>query len=142
MAHVDQLQEEILDILDSEKIGSLVTVHDDKPYARYMTFTNRGFTLYTMTEDDSAKVKDLEKNPYTHILFGYTHSEEDAPYLEIEGKITDFKDDEIKVKITNFLRRLFFLDSSDMVMLQIEPIRIRLMNKKGQPPQQLEFPLS
>mgnify|MGYP003439498613 FL=1 len=142
MAHVDQLQEEILDILDSEKIGSLVTVHDDKPYARYMTFTNRGFTLYTMTEEDSAKVKDLEKNPYTHILFGYTHSEEDAPYLEIEGKITDFKDDEIKVKITNFLRRIFMKDSSHMVTLQIEPIRIRLMNKKGQPPQQLEFPLS
>ena len=139
---MNPLQEEILDILDSEKIGSMVTVHDDKPYARYMTFTNRGFTLYTMTEDDSAKVKDLEKNPYTHILFGYTHSEEDAPYLEIEGKITDFKDDEIKVKITNFLRRIFTKDSSDMVTLQIEPIRIRLMNKKGQPPQQLEFPLS
>jgi len=142
MTRVNPLQEEILDILDSEKIGSMVTVHGDKPYARYMTFTNRGFTLYTMTEDDSAKVKDLEKNPYTHILFGYTHSEEDAPYLEIEGKITDFKDDEIKVKITNFLRRIFTKDSSDMVTLQIEPIRIRLMNKKGQPPQQLEFPLS
>jgi len=142
MTRVNPLQEEILDILDSEKIGSMVTVHGDKPYARYMTFTNRGFTLYTMTEDDSAKVKDLEKNPYTHILFGYTHSEEDAPYLEIEGKITDFKDDEIKVKITNFLRRIFSKDSSDMVTLQIEPIRIRLMNKKGQPPQQLEFPLS
>ena len=142
MGHVDQLQEEILNILDSEKIGSLVTVHDNKPYARYMTFTNRGFTLYTMTEDDSAKVKDLEKNPYTHILFGYTHSEEEAPYLEIEGKVTDFKDDELKVKITNFLRHIFMKDSSDMVTLQIEPIRIRLMNKKGQPPQQLEFPLS
>lgn len=142
MAHVDQLKEEILNILDSEKIGSLVTVHDNKPYARYMTFTNRGFTLYTMTEDDSAKVKDLEKNPYTHILFGYTHSEEEAPYLEIEGKVTDFKDDELKVKITNFFRHIFMKDSSHMVMLQIEPIRIRLMNKKGQPPQELEFPLS
>ena len=139
---MDQLQEEILNILDSEKIGSLVTVHDNKPYARYMTFTNRGFTLYTMTEDDSAKVKDLEKNPYTHILFGYTHSAEDAPYLEIEGKVTDFKDDELKVKITNFFRHIFMKDSSDWVMLQIEPIRIRLMNKKGQPPQELEFPLS
>lgn len=139
---MDQLKEEILNILDSEKIGSLVTVHDNKPYARYMTFTNRGFTLYTMTEDDSAKVKDLEKNPYTHILFGYTHSEEEAPYLEIEGKVTDFKDDELKVKITNFFRHIFMKDSSHMVMLQIEPIRIRLMNKKGQPPQELEFPLS
>ena len=142
MTRVNQLQEQILDILDSEKIGSLVTVHDDKPYARYMTFTNRGFTLYTMTEDDSAKVKDLEKNPYTHILFGYTHSEEEAPYLEIEGKVTDFKDDDLKMKITNFFRHIFMKDSSDMVTLQIEPIRIRLMNKKGQPPQQLEFPLS
>ena len=44
--------------------------------------------------------------------------------------------------MTNFLRRIFMKDSSDMVTLQIEPIRIRLMNKKGQPPQQLEFPLS
>ena len=136
MAHVDPLQEEILNILDTEKIGSLVTVHDNKPYARYMTFTNRGFTLYTTTEDDSAKVKDLEKNPYTHILFGYTHSEEDAPYLEIEGKVTDFKDDELKLKITNFFRHIFMKDSSDWVTLQIEPIRIRLMNKKGQPPQE------
>ena len=142
MAHVDPLQEEILNILDTEKIGSLVTVHDNKPYARYMTFTNRGFTLYTTTEDDSAKVKDLEKNPYTHILFGYTHSEEEAPYLEIEGKVTDFKDDELKLKITNFFRHIFMKDSSDWVTLQIEPIRIRLMNKKGQPPQELEFPLS
>ena len=142
MTRVNQLQEEILDILDSEKIGSMVTVHDGKPYARYMTFTNRGFTLYTMTEDDSAKVKDLEKNPYTHILFGYTHSEEEAPYLEIEGKITDFKEDELKVKLTNFFRRLFMKGSSNMVTLQIEPIRIRLMNKKDEPPQQLEFPLS
>ena len=139
---MDPLQEEILNILDTEKIGSLVTVHDNKPYARYMTFTNRGFTLYTTTEDDSAKVKDLEKNPYTHILFGYTHSDEDAPYLEIEGKVTDFKDDELKLKITNFFRHIFMKDSSDWVTLQIEPIRIRLMNKKGQPPQELEFPLS
>ena len=142
MISVNQLQEDILNILDSEKIGSMVTVHGDKPYARYMTFTNKGFTPYTLTEEDSAKVKDLEKNPYTHILFGYTHSTEDAPYLEIEGKITDFKDDELKVKITNFFRHLFKKDSSDFVTLQIEPIRIRLMNKKGQPPQELAFPLS
>ncbi|WP_431030275.1 pyridoxamine 5'-phosphate oxidase family protein [Lysinibacillus sp. LZ02] len=139
---MDNLQEQILDILDSKKIGSMVTVKGDKPYARYMTFTNRGFKLYTMTEDDSSKVLDLENNPHTHILFGYTESDADAPYLEIEGKVTDFIDDELKLKVTNFLRGVMNDDAHDMITLEIEPTCIRLMNKQGQPPQELTFPLS
>ena len=66
----------------------------------------------------------------------------DAPYLEIEGKITEFKDDELKLKVTNFFRGLFKKGESDMITIQIEPTRIRLMNKKGEPPQELEYPFS
>jgi len=139
---METLREQILEILNKQNIGSMVTVKDNKPYARYMTFTNDGFTLFTMTEDDSSKVMDLEKNPYTHILYGYTLEDLDAPYLEIEGKVTDFKDDELKLKVTNFLRGIFNKDASDMITMQIEPTCIRLMNKKGQPPQELKYPFS
>ena len=33
------------------------------------------------------------------------------------------------------------ISKGDMVMLKIEPIRMRLMNKKGEPPKELDFPL-
>ena len=135
---MEHVKKQILDILNSNKIGSMTTVHNNRPYSRYMTFTNEDFVLYTRTLEDSQKVADLQTNPYTHILYGYTNSDIDAPYLEIEGKITDFRDDEIKLKVTNFLRGLFGQES-DMVAIQIEPIRITLMNKNGQPPQTVEF---
>ena len=139
---METLREQILEILNKQHIGSMVTVRDNKPYARYMTFTNEGFTLFAVTEEDSAKIWDLENNPHTHILYGYTLEDKDAPYLEIEGKVTDFKDDELKLKVTNFFRNLFNKDASDMITIQIEPTRIRLMNKTGQPPQELEYPFS
>lgn len=139
---METLREQILEILNKQNIGSMVTIKDNKPYARYMTFTNEDFTLFAMTEEDSSKVLDLEKNPYTHILYGYTLEDTDAPYLEIEGKVTDFKDDELKLKVTNFFRGLFNKDAKDMITIQIEPTRIRLMNKKGQPPQELKYPFA
>ncbi len=139
---METVREQILEILNKHHIGSMVTVKDNKPYARYMTFTNDDFTLFAVTEEDSSKVLDLEKNPYTHILYGYTLEDVDAPYLEIEGKVTEFKVDELKLKVTNFFRGLFKKGESDMITIQIEPTRIRLMNKKGEPPQELEYPFS
>ena len=69
------VRDEILEVLNREKIGTMATVENGKPYSRYMTFQNEDFVLYT----------------------------------------------------------------DEMVTLKIEPIRMRLMNKKGEPPKELEF---
>ncbi|MER2108428.1 MAG: pyridoxamine 5'-phosphate oxidase family protein [Solibacillus sp.] len=134
---METLKERVLDIINSSKVGSMATLHGDKPYARYMTFTNEEFVLYTTTTEDSQKVQDLEGNPYTHILLGYTNDSMDAPYVEIVAKLSEIKDDTLKLKITNFFIDVFKSDASNMITLQLEPISIKLMND-GEP-QELSF---
>lgn len=137
---MEHVKEKILDILKNNKIGVMTTVHNEQPYSRYMTFTHEEFTLFTRTPEDSEKVLDLQKNPYTHILLGYTNTDPDASYIEIEAKVTDFRDDELKLKIVNTLRSIFQKEN-DMIAIQIEPIRITLHDKKGTAPQTVDFPL-
>ena len=134
---MEALKEKIRKILDGNKIGSMTTLYGDKPYARYMTFTNEEFVLYTTTEEDSQKVQELENNPYVHILLGYTNNSMDAPYVEIMAKLSEVKEDTLKLKITNFFADLFKSDVSHMITLQLEPVNIKLMND-GEP-QELKF---
>ena len=86
-------------------------------------------------------MEDLHENPYTHILYGYESEGFGDAFVEIEGKVTEFDDEALKLKIAEFFSGIFFHEKGDMVMLKIEPIRMRLMNKKGEPPKELEFPL-
>jgi len=122
---MDTLQNEILAILDKHKIGPMATLRGDKPYGRYMTFRNEEFVLYTTTDEESQKMEDLKTNPYVHILLGYTNNDNEAPYIEYTGKFTEIKDDELKLKITNFFRSLFNADKGDLITLQIEPVQIK-----------------
>lgn len=122
---METLQNKILSILDKHKIGPMATLRGDKPYGRYMTFRNEKFILYTTTEEHSQKMDYLETNPYVHILLGYTNDDNEAPYIEYTGKLTEIKDDEIKLKVTNFFRSLFNSDKDDLITLQIEPVHIK-----------------
>lgn len=134
---VDTLKEKVLKIINDHKIGTLATLTGDKPFVRYMTFTNEEFVLYTTTTEESQKVTDLTSNPYTHILLGYTKEDMDAPYLEITAKLSEIQDDTLKLKITNFFTNLFKSDADDMITLQLEPVSITLMNDGS--PQELHF---
>ena len=128
---METLKEDILAILNDSKIGPMATLNGEKPYGRYMTFKNEEFTLYTTTEEDSQKVHDLQANRYVHILLGYTNKDASAPYLEYTGKLTEIKDDELKLKIANLFRTFFNSDKGNMVTLQIEPISIKYQPRNG-----------
>lgn len=134
---METLKEKILSIIKDHKIGTMATLNGRQPYVRYMTFTNEDFTLYTTTTEESQKVMDLQENPYTHILLGYTKEDMDAPYVEITAKLSEIKDDTLKLKITNFFKDIFKSEDGEMVTLQLEPITIKLMND-GEP-QELHF---
>lgn len=138
---METVKKEILEVLNNSHIGTMATVHNGKPFSRYMTFTNKDFTLYTVTDKHSDKVEELLENPYTHILLGYENGGKGDAFVEIEGKVTDFDDEALKLKFIEFFKGLLFKNQDEMVILKIEPIRMRLMNKKGQPPKELEFPL-
>lgn len=134
---MDTLKEKILSIINDNNIGTMATLNGRQPYVRYMTFTNEDFVLYATTTEDSQKVMDLNENPYTHILLGYTKEDMDAPYLEITAKLSEIKDDTLKLKITNFFKDIFTSDEGEMVTIQLDPISIKLMND-GEP-QELNF---
>ncbi|MBD8036822.1 pyridoxamine 5'-phosphate oxidase family protein [Solibacillus sp. A46] len=134
---MDTLKEKILSIINDNNIGTMATLNGRQPYVRYMTFTNEEFVLYATTTEDSQKVMDLNENPYTHILLGYTKEDMDAPYVEITAKLSEIKDDTLKLKITNFFKDIFTSDEGEMVTIQLDPISIKLMND-GEP-QELNF---
>ncbi|MGN7477496.1 pyridoxamine 5'-phosphate oxidase family protein [Solibacillus silvestris] len=129
---METLKEKILSIINKHNIGTMATLKVRQPYVRYMTFTNEDFVLYTTTTEESQKVMDLQENPYTHILLGYTKEDMDAPYVEITAKLSEIKDDTLKLKITNFFKDMFTSEDGDMITLQLEPITIKLMND-GEP---------
>lgn len=134
---MDTVKEKVLSIINDNKIGTMATLNGQNPYVRYMTFTNEDFTLYTTTTKESQKVFDLEQNPYSHILLGYTKEDLKAPYVEILAKLTEIKDETLKLKIINFFKDLFNSDEEEMVTLQLEPVTIKLMNDGD--PQELHF---
>lgn len=133
------VREEILEVLNREKVGTMATVQNGKPHSRYMTFQHEDFVLYTVTNKHSEKVEELKKNPYTHILYGYENKGFGDTFVEIEGKVTAFEDEGIKNKLAEFFTGIFMGNKDEMLTLKIEPIRMRLMNKNGEPPKELEF---
>ncbi len=133
------VRDEILEVLNREKIGTMATVEEGKPFSRYMTFQHEDFVLYTVTNKHSAKMEELRKNPYTHILYGYENRGFGDTYVEIEGKLTEILEEGIKNKLAEFFTSIFVGNHDEMITLKIEPIRMRLMNKKGEPPKELEF---
>lgn len=138
---MSSVKEQILSIISNKHVGTMATIHDNKPRSRYMTFFNDNLTLYTATSKDTHKTEDVEQNPYTHILLGYEGEGVGDEYVEIEGKVIESDDKSIKEKVWNEHLEPWFDGPEDpkLVILQINPEQIRLMNKKGQPPQTLEL---
>lgn len=133
------VQEQALSILSNERIGTMSTVSGGKPHARYMTFHNEGFTLYTVTAKHSDKAYDLLQNPYTHILYGYENNGLLDEFLEIEATVAEYDDATIKEQFLQHFNDAYFEDPSEMLVLKVTPTRIRIMNKTGN--QQQDVPL-
>ena len=130
-----------LKILSESFIGTMATVQGNKPHSRYMTFFNNEFTLYTATSTDTHKVDELQANPNTHILIGYEGKGFGDAYLEIEGTVEQSTDESMKEKVWNKLLKGWFDGPEDpkLVILKVTPTQLRLMNKKGEAPQVIEF---
>ncbi|WP_153464953.1 MULTISPECIES: pyridoxamine 5'-phosphate oxidase family protein [Sediminibacillus] len=136
-----QIKDKATSILDSNLIGTMATVKEDKPFSRYMTFFNDDFTLYTATDKETHKVDDIDKNNRVHILLGYKGEGLEDAYLEIEGTAAIKESNDIKKKLWNDKLEAWFEgpDDPEYVVLEIKPIEIRLMNTKEGSPQLLEL---
>ena len=76
-------------------------------------------------------MEELRKNPYTHILYGYENGGFGDTFVEIEGKLTEILEEGIKNKLAELFTSIFVGNQDEMITLKIEPIRMRLMNKKA-----------
>ena len=63
------VRDEILEVLNREKIGTMATVENGKPYSRYMTFQHEDFVLYTVTNKHSEKWKSYAKPIYPYFIW-------------------------------------------------------------------------
>ena len=125
------LKDQALEILQKHHIGVMATVSNGKPHSRYMTFAHKNSTLYTVTPKESIKVEELQKNPHTHILYGYENEELSQTFLEIEGTVSEAQDNEMKERVLSKLHPKYAEDAASMLLLKIEPTRLRFMNKSG-----------
>lgn len=128
-------------ILDESYVGTMATVQQGKPFSRYMTFFAEDFTLYTATSKETDKVEELEKNPHTHILIGYDGEGFGDAYLEIMGTVTISDEKGLKEKVWNEHMKPYFdgPDDQNLVILKVTPDFMRLMNKKGEEPQDIQL---
>lgn len=136
-----ELREAALKILDDSYVGVLATITENKPHSRYMTFFNDEFTLYTATSKKTQKVDELEQNPNAHILLGYEGEGVGDTFLEIEGEMSEHDDRSILKELWNDKLSGWFSgpDDPDLLFIAIKPTRMRLMNKKGEEPQNIEI---
>ncbi|WP_040227372.1 pyridoxamine 5'-phosphate oxidase family protein [Bhargavaea cecembensis] len=128
-------------ILDGSMVGTMATVQDGKPFSRYMTFFNDGLTLYTATSKKTDKVDELESNPYTHILIGYDGDGFGDDFLEILATVSVTDEEGLIDKVWNDAMKGWFSgpDDPDLVILKVTPESMRVMNKKGEPPQDVSL---
>ncbi|WP_088008606.1 pyridoxamine 5'-phosphate oxidase family protein [Indiicoccus explosivorum] len=140
MAQKDTRQQ-AMDILNNNVIGTLATVNNSKPHSRYMTFFHDGFTLYTATSKKTHKTEDVEANPNAHVLIGYEGEGFGDQYLEIEGKISESDDENLKEKVWNDKLDGWFdgPDDPDLLILKIDPDHVRVMNTKGEEPKTVDL---
>lgn len=106
-----------------------------------MTFFHKNLTLYTPTDKFSDKVEDIDANPYTHILIGYEGDGFGDEYVEYQGKVSFNDSEEMKRKLWNDDMKIYFDGPEDpkYTLLEIYPIGIRLMNKNGESPKDLDI---
>lgn len=137
----EELKKRALNILEQSYVGTLATVKDNKPHSRYMTFFHEDFTLYTATSKDTQKVDELEANPNAHILIGYDGEGLGDEFLEIEGKMTEHDDQGTIDKVWNEHLEGWFSGPDDpkLLIISIQPTRVRVMNRKGEKPQSIEL---
>ncbi|EIT84689.1 putative general stress protein 26 [Fictibacillus macauensis ZFHKF-1] len=129
-------KDQIKQIIDTNPIGTLSTVSQNKPHSRYMTFwrEENQTTLLTATSSETHKVDEIEENPHVHVLLGYEKITD--PYIEMQGTVTIRDDKALKHKMWNEKMEHWFSGPDDptYILLEITPTVYRLMNSSEKEP--------
>lgn len=119
----EELRNKILEVLKRNRLASLATIKDGKPWVRYMVMTNKGLELYATTFASSRKVKQIKANDNIHITIGGDPNNWKAPYLNIQAAAEVLTDIETKKEFWNDMLRQFFKGPDDptYAVIRISP---------------------
>ncbi|WP_164669371.1 pyridoxamine 5'-phosphate oxidase family protein [Virgibacillus doumboii] len=136
-----EMKETVEKIIDDSAVGTMATVKQNKPHSRYMTFVRKDLKLFTATSLDTHKAEEIKENPHTHILLGYEGEGFGDEYVEYEGKAAINSTADLKSELWNSYLKNWFNgpDDPNYIVLEITPVRIRIMNKTGAEPKTLEL---
>lgn len=141
MTNQNEIKQQILSVMDDHKVGSLATIKNNKPHSRYMTFFHNEFTLYTPTNHETYKAREIEENPNIHVLLGYNGEGFGDSFIEFQGKAKIRDDQQLKEQFWNDSLSHYFDGPEDdsYVLLELKPTTIRLMNKGSNTPEEITF---
>ncbi|WP_377892336.1 pyridoxamine 5'-phosphate oxidase family protein [Alkalihalobacillus sp. R86527] len=136
-----EVKNKVLDILESNYVGTLSTIKDNKPHSRFMTFFHEDLTLMTPTSRETHKVEDIEQNHNVHVLLGYDGEGWHDRYVEVQGTVEIDDSKETKEKLWGDTLSKWFESPEDpnYIVLRITPETIRLMNEGENTPETLEL---
>jgi general stress protein 26 len=132
-----ELTKKITSVFEKHQVGTLATIQDNRPFSRFMLFFHDGLTLYTATNKNTHKMKDIQTNPYAHILLGVEGKGWEDDYVEIEAKIEVENDANTKEKFWNeqLYKWLNGPNDPEYVLLKLVPEKIRYIEKAGANPE-------
>ncbi|GAA0363257.1 pyridoxamine 5'-phosphate oxidase family protein [Alkalibacterium iburiense] len=122
-----------LKIIEKDNIGVMATVSATKPVARYMTFYNEGFILYTITDKRTSKVEDIEANPNAFVLLGYEEGLLNKNFVEIEAKVSMTDDQSLIDHLwSSYMNAIFDgKDDPNILILKLTPEKVSLRGTKN-----------
>ncbi|MCA0989356.1 pyridoxamine 5'-phosphate oxidase family protein [Guptibacillus algicola] len=136
-----EVKNKVLEILESDYVGTLSTIKDNKPHSRFMTFFHEDLTLMTPTSRETHKVEDIKENHNVHVLLGYDGKGWNDRYIEVQGTVEIDDSKETKEKLWGDMLSKWFESPEDpnYIVLKITPETIRLMNEGENTPETLEL---
>ena len=129
------LRETALDVIEKDNIGVMSTVTpDNKPQARYMTFYNEGFILYTLTDKRTSKVDEIEANPQAHVLLGYEEGLFNKNFVEIEAEVSITEEQSLIEHLWKAPMNALFesKDDPNIMILRLTPKKVLVRGTKNQ----------
>lgn len=133
----NMLRDKILKVIKGEKLASLATIADGRPWVRYVVSRSEGLILYICTFKDSRKVRQIQGNSNVHITIGGSMENMEAPYVQIAAWAKVRADAGIRKKLwVPFMKKYYTgVDDPQYVVIEVRPVLIEYMSAESHTPQ-------
>lgn len=134
------IRHKVIELLKQPQLASCATITlDGKPWTRYiMINSDENFNIRSAVCLNSRKVKQIEKNPEVHLVFGINDPKDlGKPYIQIQGIAKIVTDQEEKSNYWFDMLKGIFSGPADptYAIMIIEPYRVEFNNPDSMTPE-------